>query len=149
MEHNSQNKKFTIKVQRLSSDAKLPNMAYDGDAAYDIYSNEDISLTPGNRANIKTGIKMAIPRNYAGLIWDKGGIANSGIHTLGGVVDSGYRGEIMINLVNLGKDIYNIVSGQKIAQMIIQKIETPKIIETEIDDKTDRDEGGFGSSGLF
>ena len=92
---------------------------------------------------------MAIPDGCAGLIWDKSGIAKSGLHTMAGVIDSGYRGEIIINLVNLGESLVYIESGQKIAQIIIQKIEYPEITEGEIDDRTTRGESGFGSTGLF
>lgn len=141
--------KFQINIERISPLAKLPSKAYSGDAAFDLYSSEYASLSPGNRAIIATGIKMAIPENYAGLIWDKSGIAKNGIHVLGGVIDSGYRGEIKVNLINLGEDILNIEPGQKIAQILIQKIENPEIIESIVNDKTNRGEGGYGSSGLF
>lgn len=147
---NSKTKeKFQIKVERLSPSAKLPSKAYAGDAAFDLYSSEYVSLTPGNRAIIATGIKMAIPEKFAGLIWDKSGIAKNGIHVLGGVIDSGYRGEVKVNLINLGEDILNIEPGQKIAQILIQKIENPEIFETIVNDETIRGEGGYGSSGLF
>ena len=92
---------------------------------------------------------MAIPSGYAGLIWDKGGIAKEGIHSMAGVIDSGFRGEITVNIINLSKNIYHILPGQKIAQIIIQKIETPIIVEEKIDDLTDRGEERFDSSGMF
>lgn len=145
----SSKENFILNVERLSSAAKLPGKAYEGDAAYDLYSSEHISLAPNNRALIPTGIKMAIPLGFAGLIWDKSGIAKNGIHVLGGVIDSGFRGEVKVNLINLGEDILTIEPGQKIAQILIQKIENPKIIETEITDKTKRGAGAYGSSGLF
>jgi len=138
-----------IKIQRLSPTAKLPTRAHANDAGMDLYSNDYYSLLPGEKDVVKTGIKMAIPDGYAGLIWDKSGIAKNGIKTTGGVVDSGYRGEILINIINLSQDIYNITPGQKIAQMLIQKVEFPEIIEDEINDETERGEGNFGSTGLF
>lgn len=140
---------FKLKIKRLSPAAKLPSMARQNDAGLDLYSNDYYSLMPGDRIIIQTGIKMAIPGGYAGLIWDKGGIAKDGIHTIAGVIDSGFRGEITVNLINLSHDIYNIAPGQKVAQMLIQKIELPEIIEAEINGKTDRGEGKFGSTGMF
>ncbi len=138
----------TLKVERLSSTAKLPTRAHYNDAGMDLYSADYYSILPGERVLVKTGIKMAIPNGFVGLIWDKSGIARDGIHTLAGVIDAGYRGEILVNLTNLGHDIYHIAPGQKIAQILIQKIELPEIIEAKLD-KTERDSNGFGSTGLF
>ena len=143
------NNKNILYFQRISELAKKPSRTHNTDAGIDLYSSEYYSLLPGEKRLIKTGIKMAIPKNYVGLIWDKSGIANNGIHTMGGVIDSEYRGEIKIILINLSEDIYNITAGQKIAQMLIQKIDFPEIIEKEINDITNRNENGFGSSGLF
>ena len=92
---------------------------------------------------------MAIPGGFAGLIWDKGGIARDGVHAMAGVVDSGFRGEVTVNLINLSQDIYNIAPGQKVAQLLIQKIELPDIIEEEIINDTDRGSGCFGSTGMY
>jgi len=138
-----------LKIEKISPWAKLPNRAYRHDAGLDLYSADYYSLVPGDRAIIKTDVKLAIPEGYAGLIWDKGGIARNGIHTIAGVIDSGFRGEVTINLVNLSQDIYHIAPGQKIAQLLIQKIEAPEIVEGKILDQTDRKNKCFGSSGLF
>ena len=140
---------LVLKIERLSPTAKSLKQAYEHDAAFDLFADDYYTLYPGDRANIKTGIRMAIPTGYAGLIWDKSGVASSGLHCLAGVIDSGFRGEILVNIINLGQDIYNISPGQKVAQIVIQKIEHPKIIEIELDDNTERGQGGFGSSGLF
>jgi dUTP pyrophosphatase len=152
--NDNQNSKFKIqnsklKVMRLSPVAKLPTRARQNDAGLDLYSADYYSLMPGERAIIKTGIKMAIPDGFAGLIWDKGGIARDGIHAMAGVVDTGFRGEVTVNLINLSQDIYNIAPGQKVAQLLIQKIELPDIIEEEIINDTDRGSGCFGSTGLY
>ncbi|MBU4347391.1 dUTP diphosphatase [Candidatus Parcubacteria bacterium] len=136
-------------IQRLSPIAKLPTRARQSDAGLDLYSADYYSLFPGERAIIKTGIKMAIPDGFAGLIWDKGGIARDGIHTMAGVVDAGFRGEVTVNLINLSQDIYNIAPGQKVAQLLIQKIELPDVVEEDIIDATDRGEGCFGSTGMY
>jgi len=138
-----------LKIEKISPWAKLPTRAYSHDAGLDLYSADYYSLIPGDCTTIKTGLKLAIPQGYAGLIWDKGGIAKSGVHSLAGVVDSGFRGEITVQLVNLSQDIYHIAPGQKIAQLLIQKVEFPEITEGKIIDNTDRNINRFSSSGLF
>ncbi|MFA4941218.1 MAG: dUTP diphosphatase [Patescibacteria group bacterium] len=144
-----QEDKPILKIEKLNENAKLPQKAYEDDAGLDLFSSDYYSLLPGENMNIKTGIKMAIPKGYAGLVWDKSGVAKAGVHTMAGVIDSGYRGEIMVNVINLSGDIYNIAPGQKIAQILIQPIAKTEIMEIRIEDETDRNQGGFGSSGLF
>ncbi|PJB15982.1 hypothetical protein CO116_02890 [Candidatus Falkowbacteria bacterium CG_4_9_14_3_um_filter_38_19] len=138
-----------LKVEKISPWAKLPTRAYADDAGLDLYSADYYSLIPGDCTTIKTGLKIALPQGYAGLIWDKGGIAKSGVHSLAGVIDSGYKGELTVQLVNLSQNIYHIAPGQKIAQLLIQKMEFPEITEDKIIDTTDRNNNRFGSSGLF
>lgn len=139
-----------LKVERIHYLAKLPERAHTTDAGLDVFSCDYYSILPGERIAVSTGIKLSIPDGYAGLIWDKSGVSyRSGIHTLAGVVDSGYRGELKIIVANLSHDIYNISPGQKIAQLLIQKIETPIIKEEKINDITDRKDGHFGSTGLY
>ena len=140
---------LTLRVEKISPWAKLPTRAYDHDSGLDLYSADYYSLVPGDRAIIKTGIKLAIPSGCAGLIWDKGGLAKNGIHTMAGVIDSGYRGELTVQLVNLSQDIYHIAPRQKIAQLLIQKVEAPEIVEDKIEDESDRGSSRFGSSGLL
>lgn len=139
----------TIKVERVNVDAKLPSRAHATDAGLDLYANDYYSIAPYGQALISTGIKMAIPDGFVGLIWDKSGLANKGYKTMGGVIDSGYRGEIKVVFKNLSEDIYNIEPGEKIAQILIQKVELPEIEESPINNETERREGGFGSSGKF
>ncbi len=139
----------TLEVERLSSTAKLPSRAYKHDAGYDIYSNDYYSLLPGDIVNVKTGLKITVPKGHVGLIRDKSGVANDGVHCMAGIIDPGYCGEWLVNMINLGQDIYNISPGQKVAQILIQKVEHPTIVETKIKEETDRGDGGFGSSGLF
>ncbi|MEI7498522.1 MAG: dUTP diphosphatase [Candidatus Falkowbacteria bacterium] len=136
-------------VERISETAKLPTRSHANDAGLDIYADRSIDLTPGQRHNMSTGLRLAIPDGFAGLVWDKSGVANQGLHVLAGVIDAGYRGELLISVINLGTATYRIQAGQKIAQLLIQKVEQPIIIETKIDDETTRGSGGFGSSGLF
>lgn len=138
-----------IKIKKIEEGAKIPNYANFDDAGLDLYSIEDVVLKSGERRAIKTGIKIEIPDGCAGLIWDKSGLAlNDGIKTMAGVIDSGYRGEVKIVLINLSDKNFEIKNGQKIAQMIIQKIERPEIEETEFLNESKRGENGFGSTGL-
>ena len=138
-----------IMVERLSKSAKLPLRAHASDAGLDLYANEDCSIPAYGQYSIPTGIKMAIPEGYVGLIWDKSGLASQGFTTLGGVIDSSYRGEIKVVFKNLSEDIYNIQAGQKIAQLLIQKIDTPIVKEGPVNNEGKRGENGFGSTGLF
>ncbi len=136
-------------VERLSEEAKLPQKAHHDDAGFDLYSSDYYSLPPYSQALVSTGIKLAIPEGFAGLIWDKSGLASQGITTMGGVIDAGYRGEIKVVVKNLSEDIFNIIPGQKIAQIIIQEISNLKLEEAIIDNETTRNDGGFGSTGKF
>jgi dUTP pyrophosphatase len=138
-----------ILVEKLDSQASLPSFAHPGDAGMDFFSMESAIIKPNERITCSTGIAVQIPKGYVGLIWDKSGLASkNGIKTMGGVVDSGYRGEIKIVIINLSDTDYEIKKGEKIAQMLIQKVENPEIIEVENLDETQRGEGGFGSTGI-
>jgi len=138
-----------IIVERLRPEAKIPFRSYSHDAGLDLYAAEDCSIPPYGQDTIPTGIKIAIPKGYAGLIWDKSGLASQGFTTMGGVIDSSYRGEIKVIFKNLSEDIYNIQAGQKIAQLLIQKIDTPVVKEGKVTDESQRGADGFGSTGLF
>jgi dUTP pyrophosphatase len=137
-----------IKIKKLSEDATIPKYAQPGDAGMDFYSNEEITILPNERKLISTGIAMAIPHGYVGLIWDKSGIATKhGIKTMAGVVDSGYRGEIRILVHNLSNQDYTIEKSTKVAQMLIQPVEQKEISEVTELNQTERGSGGFGSTG--
>jgi len=138
-----------IKVKKILTGAKLPAFAHAGDAGMDLYSCGDMTLAPGETRAVPTGIQMAIPAGHVGLVWDKSGISLKGVHRLAGVVDAGYRGEVRVVMVNLGKEAFEIKAGMKIAQMLIQPVEAPAIVESDELDDTSRGEGGFGSTGLF
>lgn len=139
---------LTIKIKKLKSDAVLPNYAHAGDAGMDIYASEDVHVKKGERAKVPTGIAMEIPEGYVGLVWDKSGLSmNHGLKTLGGVIDSGYRGEVMIGVINLSNEDYTLEKGHKVAQILIQKIETPVVEEVEELSDSHRGEKGFGSTG--
>ncbi|MDD5294499.1 MAG: dUTP diphosphatase [Patescibacteria group bacterium] len=149
LEYEKNLNKPVLKIERIKPNAKLPQRTHEGDAGLDLYAADYYSLLPGESIVVSTGIKMAIPEGYAGLIWDKSGVAKSGIHTTAGVIDSNYRGEILVNMINLSEDIYNIAPGQKIAQILIQPAPNLEIKEDKINDETERNNNGFGSSGLY
>lgn len=136
-------------IKKLDPEAKVPTYAHPGDAGMDLISNEELVIKIGDRIACGTGIAMQIEEGYAGLIWDKSGIAaKSGVKTMAGVVDSGYRGEIKVVLVNLGENDYKINKGDEIAQMIIQKVEDSEIVEVSELDDSSRGGKGFGSTGV-
>jgi dUTP pyrophosphatase len=138
-----------ILIKKLLSDAKVPAFGREGDAGLDLFSAESLVLKPGERVSCKTGIAIKIPVGYVGLVWDKSGLShNFGLKTLGGVFDSNYTGEYFIGLINLGQENFEIKKGQKIAQLLIQKVEAPKIKEVSQMPKTSRGAQGFGSSGI-
>lgn len=136
-------------VEKLYPEAKLPQKAHVGDAGFDLYSRDYYSIPPYSHELVSTGIKLAIPEGYVGLIWDKSGVAFEGIKTMGGVIDSNYRGEIKVIIKNLSEEMYNIIPGQKVAQILIQAISDIEISEEKISDKTEREADGFGSTGKF
>ena len=114
----------------------------------DLYAAENVTIRARERVKIPTGIAMEIPEGYAGLIWDKSGLSMSyGLKTLGGVIDAGFRGEIIIGVVNMSDTEYTIEKGHKIAQILIQRVESPT--PEEVADLTDSQRGGkgFGSTG--
>jgi dTMP kinase len=139
----------TLKIERITENAKTPTRAHNGDAGLDLYANEYCSIAPYGQALVSTGIKIIIPYGCAGLIWDRSGLATKGITTIGGVIDTGYRGEVKVIVKNLSEDIYNIEPGEKIAQLLIQKVELLEVEEGIINDETERQTGAFGSSGQF
>ncbi|MFZ2038495.1 MAG: dUTP diphosphatase [Minisyncoccia bacterium] len=137
-----------LKIKKLDPDAKIPKYAHHDDAGLDLYTIKTIVLKVGERFPIPTGLAMEIPEGYVGLIWDKGGLAvNHGIKTIAGVVDSTYRGEILVAVMNLGDKDFTFEKGHKVAQMIIQKKETAEFEEVDELCCTVRGEGRLGSTG--
>lgn len=137
-----------LHIKKLHPSAKLPLRAHDHDAGMDLFSLEKVTLKPMERIAVRTGVSLEIPSGYVGLIWDKSGIAiKEGIKTLGGVIDAGYRGEILIGVINLSNQEYTFEPGHKVAQILIQKIENFEIIESQELSDTSRGQSGFGSTG--
>lgn len=138
-----------LKVKRIHKDAKLPLYQHQGDAGLDLFSLIDYVLAPGEVKPIPTGIKVAVPEGYVGLVWDKSGISLQGVHRLAGVVDSGYRGEVRVVLANFGGEPFVIEKGMKIAQLLIQSVAEVKVVDVDELEDTSRGEGGFGSTGKY
>lgn len=138
-----------LSFKKLHPDAKAPTYAHATDAGMDLYTVEDFSLEPGARKSVPTGIALAVPAGHVGLIWDKSGVSQKrGVKTLGGVIDADYRGEVLVGLHNLGNQPQSFSKGDKIAQMIIQKVEHFELQEVVELDETLRGGGGFGSTGV-
>lgn len=136
-----------LKIKKLTEKAKLPVKHNPNDAAYDLHSIENLELPSAKTKIIHTGICMEIPRGYYAQIESRSSMAAKGIFTTGGVIDSGYRGEIMIITNNFSSSDYSIKEGDRIAQIVFHKAEHFDILEKEtLDEENDRG-GGFGSSG--
>jgi dUTP pyrophosphatase len=137
-----------IKIKKLHPDAKLPTFAHATDAGMDIYTVEEITIPAGAHRLIKTGIAIALPDGYVALVWDKSGVANKRhLKTVGGVFDAEYRGEYFIGMYNFGQEPQSFSVGDKITQLLIQRVEHPRLVEvTELED-TSRGAGAFGSTG--
>ena len=144
-------KTVKLRVKRLDPQVALPSYAYEGDAGLDLCANENVTLLPNERRLISTGLAIAIPEGYAGFVQPRSGMAlKKGLSMANtpGLIDSHYRGELKIVAINLdNEEPIHIGKGERIAQLVIQKVPVVKVIEvTELDD-TDRGTGGFGSSG--
>ena len=137
-----------LKVKKLAKDARLPSYAHKGDAGLDFFSLADITFNPGEIKTVPTGVALEIPDGHVGLMWDKSGIAiHEGMKCMGGVFDSGYRGEVLIGMINLSKNKYTFKKGHKVAQMLIQKCEYAKVKERQSLSSSERGEKGRGSTG--
>lgn len=140
-----------VPILRLDKSVELPSYAYEGDAGLDLRANEDVTLAPYERYAISTGLAVAIPEGYAGFVQPRSGMAlklGLSMANTPGLIDSHYRGELKVIAVNLdAKESIHIARGDRIAQLVIQKVPVVRLVEVESLDETDRGEGGFGSSG--
>jgi dUTP pyrophosphatase len=145
-----QNENIILKVKKLDASLSDPAYARAGDAGIDLYSKIDIILAPLSRALVPTGIAVSIPHGYAGFVQPRSGLAAKhgiGIVNSPGLIDSGYRGEVCVILINTDREAnYHIKKGDRICQLVIKKVEYVDIkIVNELDD-TERGGGGFGST---
>lgn len=139
---------MNLHIKKVHPNAKIPTFAHATDAGMDFYALQTLTLAPMTRVQVGTGIAVQIPDGYVGLVWDKSGLSHKkGLKTLGGVIDAGYRGEVFIGVVNLSAEPITFEAGDKVAQMLIQKVEHPEIIEVAELDEADRGTGAFGSTG--
>lgn len=138
-----------LRIKKLHKDALIPSYAHEGDAGLDLFSPEKVVVKKGERVQVPTGLAFQIPDGYVGLVWDKSGLSHKhGIKTLGGVLDAGYRGELLVGVVNLGEEDYIFEKGHKVAQLLIQKVENVCIeVVDELQNNTTRGVGGIGSTG--
>lgn len=137
-----------LKIKKLKEEAILPSYAHPGDAGMDLYSCEDYNLLPGERHLFGLGIASEFPEGFVALVRDKSGLAvKAGLTVLAGVIDHGYRGEWGVVLLNTGNEAYEIKQGDKIAQCLMQKVDTAEVTEAEELGDHSRGEGGFGSTG--
>ena len=139
-----------VKIQKIS-DVPTPSYAHKGDSGVDLYAAEDYVLKPMERKHVSTGIKLEIPYGYEGQIRPKSGLATThGISHANavGTIDSCYRGEIKVPIINLSDKPYKVEKGKKISQLIFAKVEEAVFQEVDELEKTTRNESGFGSTGL-
>jgi dUTP pyrophosphatase len=141
----------SLRFSRLSPEARPPAHAHDGDAGYDLHAAEALTLAPGERASVGTGIAVAIPDGCAGLVLPRSGLAaRHGIALVNapGLIDSGYRGEVRVLLLNTDRDeAFEVNVGDRIAQLLLVRFESGPAEEVESLDETVRGAGGFGSTG--
>lgn len=140
-----------IPLQRLDPALEVPTFAKAGDAGVDLRSAIDITLEPGQRALVPTGIAIAIPEGYAGFVQPRSGLAlRHGVTCLNtpGLIDSGYRGELKVLLINHDpRQAFEIARGERIAQLVIQRVEQPTFVEVDELESSERGAGGFGHTG--
>jgi dUTP pyrophosphatase len=142
---------MSLRVRRLDPAARLPTRAYDGDAGLDLYAAEAAVLSPGERASVGTGIAIEIPPGQAGLVLPRSGLAaRHGISVVNapGLIDAGYRGEVRVLLLNTDRSArFEIAPGDRIAQLVLVRVEAPEVVEVDALALSERGVGGFGSSG--
>jgi dUTP pyrophosphatase len=139
-----------VAVRRLRADAVLPTLAYEGDAGFDLTACERIVLAPGERAVVATGLAVEIPDGYAGFVQPRSGLAarhGIGVVNSPGLIDSGYRGEIRVVLLNTDRAApFGVEPGMRIAQLVIAPVATVRLVEVDELVASERGTQGFGSS---
>lgn len=139
--------RLQVKIKRMHPDAKLPTYAHPGDVGLDLYALEDVRIAPGEHHRFFTGFALEFPEGYAGIVKDKSSVSGSGVHTMGGVFDAGYRGEYNVHLINLSNQPYMVEKGDKIAQLVLFPVAIASFEEAEELEGSSRGEGRFGSTG--
>lgn len=125
-----------------------PRYASDGASGADLYASEAVSIPPGGRTAVPTALHVELPPGYVALIWPRSGLAvRHGIDTLAGVIDSDYRGEVRVVLVNHGDEPFTLEPGDRVAQLLVQKVERARFLRTDNLTESTRGHAGFGSTG--
>jgi len=138
-----------IQFQLLHNYATEPTRATDGSAGFDLYATDNHMVWPGARVKIPTGVKMAIPDGYAGFVWPRSGMAvRHGFDILAGLIDSDYRGEVMVAAINHGDQPIEIRRGDRVAQIVFSPVLIRAEVVDAIDNESQRGAGGFGSTGV-
>jgi dUTP pyrophosphatase len=126
----------------------LPAYASAGAAGADLRASEAVIIPAGGRVAVATGLRLQLPPGHVGLVWPRSGLAvRHGIDTLAGVIDSDYRGEVRVVLVNHGQAAFHVAAGDRVAQLLLQRVERAVFVTSEEIEDTDRGGGGFGSTG--
>lgn len=140
-----------IRVRRLDHDLPLPSYSHPGDAGADLYAAEDLGLAPGQRGLVRTGIALELPDGYVGLVHPRSGLAHRHGLTIvnaPGTIDAGYRGEVLVNLINLDPaEPVTVHRGDRVAQLLIQQVTRAEFVESTELSGSMRGSGGHGSSG--
>jgi dUTP pyrophosphatase len=139
-----------LAVKLLHPSARLPFRAHPGDGGADLFAVEEVTIPAGERREVGTGIALAIPQGFAGFVQPRSGLAfKHGIMVVNspGLIDAGYRGEVRVSLYNSGKEPFAVGVGERIAQLVVQRVEEPLFVAAEELPETVRGPGGFGSSG--
>lgn len=143
--------RVAVRIKRLDKSVQIPFYAYEGDAGLDLRANDDMIIEPHCRVLVPTGLAIALPEGYAGFVQPRSGMAlklGLSIANTPGLIDSHYRGELKIICINLDpKEAIHIERGERIAQLVIQRVPIVDLVEVDELDETDRGTGGFGSSG--
>lgn len=151
-ENMSDADQVVVPIKRLDPTVELPKYAYAGDAGLDLRSSEDVTLAPFERRLVSTGLAVAIPEGYAGFVQPRSGLAlKQGLSMANtpGLIDAHYRGELKICAINLDPHTPIVIKrGDRIAQLVIQRVPVVELVEVDELDQTDRGAGGFGSSGV-
>lgn len=141
-----------LSIRRIDPAAQMPTYAHPGDAGMDVRSIEELTLQPGARALVHTGLVFQLPPDAEAQVRPRSGLAlKHGVTVLNspGTIDAGYRGEVGVILVNFGQQPFKVEKGMKIAQVVVSRVEQAEIVEVRETDETDRGSGGFGSTGVI
>jgi dUTP pyrophosphatase len=140
-----------LRFARVAEGARPPSRAHDGDAGYDLHAAEAATIPPGERASVGTGVAIELPPGHAGLVVPRSGLAarhGMSVVNAPGLIDSGYRGEVRVLLLNTDREqAFDVEPGDRIAQLVVVQVASAELVEADALDETARGAGGFGSTG--